>query len=104
MDKRFNATFRYSTFASHFLTLSLAVCAALVSYSPFRHKSSWMLYEEDEFFYYLKIAFNLSHGHGSSFNGIVSTNGYHPLWLCLLAAVSRLSTNDSDLAIRYSFL
>jgi hypothetical protein len=63
-----------------------------------------MLYEEDEFFYYLKIAFNLSHGHGSSFNGIVSTNGYHPLWLCLLAAVSRLSTNDSDLAIRYSFL
>ena len=28
--------------------------------------------------YYLKVAQNLAHGHGSTFNGLVRTNGYQP--------------------------
>jgi len=40
---------------------------------------------QDDAFYYLQIAKNLgSHG-ASSFNMLVSTNGYHPLWLVYLA-------------------
>lgn len=46
----------------------------------------------DDFFYYLKVALNLSHGSGSTFNGIVATNGYHPLWLLLLSGFTWFTT------------
>jgi hypothetical protein len=40
----------------------------------------------DDAFYYLKIGQNVALGHGSTFDGSVSTNGYHPLWeLCCIA-------------------
>jgi hypothetical protein len=47
-----------------------------------------MTYVQDDFFYYLKIAQNLARGSGSTFNGLVSTNGYHPLWMFFLAILS----------------
>ncbi|HEX6771726.1 MAG TPA: hypothetical protein VF126_06855 [Acidobacteriaceae bacterium] len=47
----------------------------------------------DDFYYYLKIAHNLAHGRGSTFNGLVPTNGYHPLYFLLIAALCR--TTDS---------
>ncbi len=46
-----------------------------------------MYFEQDDFFYYLKVAQNLATGQGSTFNGIVPTNGYHPLWLLLISVV-----------------
>lgn len=45
----------------------------------------------DDFFYYLKIAENIAIGEGSTFNGIVDTNGYHPLWLIILTIVVKIS-------------
>lgn len=45
----------------------------------------------DDFYYYLKVAQNLSQGLGSTFNGIVPTNGYHPLYFLLLAAICRIT-------------
>lgn len=59
---------------------------------PLTRGVPWMTYEEDDFFYYLKIAQNLAHGAGSTFNGIVPTNGYHPLWMLLLTALSFFTT------------
>ncbi len=45
-----------------------------------------MAYYADDFFYYLQIAHNLA-GHGrSTFDGTTLTNGYHPLWLLVVAA------------------
>ena len=38
----------------------------------------------DDAFYYFKIAENVASGRGSSFDGFQPTNGYQPLWLCLL--------------------
>ena len=38
----------------------------------------------DDAFYYLKIAFHIAAGDGSTFDGINPTNGYHPLWMILL--------------------
>ncbi len=52
----------------------------------------WMVFMQDDFFYYLKVAQNLSHGKGSTFNGLVLTNGYHPLWLLILTAVTYFSS------------
>jgi len=41
----------------------------------------------DDGYYYLQIAFNLSRGYGSSFDGIHQTNGYQPLWQIVLVPV-----------------
>ena len=45
----------------------------------------------DDAFYYLKIADNLYTKGMSSFDGIHSTNGYHPLWLVVLLFIRFLS-------------
>ncbi|HET9315207.1 MAG TPA: hypothetical protein VFQ51_06430, partial [Vicinamibacteria bacterium] len=42
-------------------------------------------------FYYFAIARNLAAGHGSTFDGLHATNGYHPLWLWVLAGVHGLA-------------
>ena len=39
----------------------------------------------DDGFYYFKIAQHIAQGAGSSFDGVTTTTGYHPLWmLCLI--------------------
>lgn len=45
-------------------------------------------YLHDDSFYYLKTARNFASGQGSSFDGINHTNGYHPAWFAILAAMS----------------
>ncbi len=35
----------------------------------------------DDAFYYVQIARNIAAGHGSTFDGVIATNGYHPLWM-----------------------
>jgi hypothetical protein len=62
-----------------------------------------MTYEEDDFFYYLKIAQNLAHGAGSTFNGIVATNGYHPLWFLVLTLFSAFTTRPRLILLFLSF-
>jgi hypothetical protein len=83
-------SYRFPVWLSHLLTLALAVSAAFVSFFPLFSHRPWMTFLEDDFFYYLKIADNLAQGHGSTWNGLVLTNGYHPLWFALLAAQSRI--------------
>ncbi|MUL78119.1 hypothetical protein [Mycolicibacterium sp. CBMA 226] len=53
----------------------------------------------DDAFYYLEIARNISHGKGSTFDGINLTNGYHPLWEAILVPVAGVSNNRSSLVI-----
>ncbi|HEY9127867.1 MAG TPA: hypothetical protein VIM62_12105 [Acidobacteriaceae bacterium] len=67
--------------------------------ASFQSGVPWMVYEEDDFFYYLKVAQNLAHGAGSTFNGIVPTNGYHPLWLVVLTVFSFLTTNPHHVMV-----
>jgi hypothetical protein len=74
------------------------VLAALAAFIFFFHQPGGVPYwsvPRDDFYYYLKIAQNLAHGRGSTFNGIVSTNGYHPLYFLLIAAICRF-TNSLD--------
>lgn len=42
----------------------------------------------DDCFYYLKTCQYIALGHGSSFDGIHLTNGYHPLWMMITSAVA----------------
>ncbi|PYQ14533.1 MAG: hypothetical protein DMH00_01365 [Acidobacteria bacterium] len=59
---------------------------------------------EDDAFYYLKVASHVAAGHGSTFDGIDRTNGYHPLWLTLLVPIYFLLGARLDLAFRIACL
>ncbi|MGZ4681536.1 MAG: hypothetical protein ACXV8G_03645 [Acidimicrobiales bacterium] len=53
----------------------------------------------DDAFYYFGIARNVAHGHGSTFDGIDPTNGYHPLWM-LVAMPFFWAGLDGTMAVR----
>jgi uncharacterized membrane protein len=57
----------------------------------------------DDSFFYLQVARNIVAGHGSTFNTVTPTNGYHPLWMgpCVLAQA--IAQDDRDLALRVIF-
>ena len=62
--------------------------------------SSWLVgIVPDDAFYYLKIARHLAAGHGSTFDGIHSTSGYHPGWMVLLVPLAAVVT-DPDALLR----
>ncbi len=70
-----------------FFGIALVLALPLVSRLP------WMIFVQDDFFYYLKVAQNIAQGHGSTFNSLVATNGYQPLWLVVLTGLSYCTTN-----------
>ncbi len=78
--------------AAFLLVVLLPFVQPLVSHQP------WLVFQQDDFFYYLQIARNLAAGHGSTANGLVLTNGYHPLWLLVLTAACAVSTAGPWLA------
>ncbi len=57
----------------------------------------------DDAWYYAEIGKNLAHGHGSTFDTLNETNGYHPLWqaICVLP---RLIGLDGTAAMRAQLL
>ena len=70
-----------------FAGITLVLMSAVLS------RSSWMVFIQDDFLYYLKVAQNIAQGNGSTFNQIVPTNGYQPLWLLVLTAISWMTHN-----------
>jgi hypothetical protein len=51
----------------------------------------------DDAYYYFQIAWNLSRGLGSTFDGVHPTSGYQPLWCVLLTVLARLSPSREAL-------
>ena len=51
-------------------------------------------FPSDDAFFYLQVAHNMATGFGSTFNTIVPTNGYHPLWQWICAGVAYVSGGD----------
>jgi hypothetical protein len=45
----------------------------------------------DDAFYYLQIARHVAAGAGATFDGLAPTNGFHPLWLALLAPMMAIA-------------
>ena len=65
-----------------FLLLAAAYAVLLVRFpNPF--------FADDSFFY-LQIGRNVALGYGSTFNRLMPTNGYHPLWMLLCALVYKI--------------
>jgi len=58
----------------------------------------------DDAYYYFKVAQNISEGHGSTFDGINPTNGYHPLWMLICIPIFSLARFDLILPLRILLL
>ncbi|HNN13240.1 MAG TPA: hypothetical protein PKL78_06750 [Anaerolineales bacterium] len=57
-------------------------------------------FSRDDAYYYFKVAQNISEGHGSTFDGINVTNGYHPLWMLICIPIFALARYDVILPLR----
>ena len=65
---------------------------------------SWRWFTRDDAYYYFKVAQNISEGHGSTFDGIDATNGYHPLWMLVCIPIFALARFDLILPLRILLL
>ena len=68
----------------------------------FNLPNRWFI--RDDAYYYYKIAQNISEGHGSTFDGINLTNGYHPLWMLICIPIFSLARFDPILPLRVLIL
>lgn len=53
----------------------------------------------DDAGYYLGVARNIADGNGSTFTGLASTNGYHPLWTLLIVPLAAAIHRPDHLAL-----
>ena len=49
----------------------------------------------DDSYFYLQVAWNFAHGRGSTFNNLMPTNGYHPLWMLVCSLVYKVFPDRS---------
>jgi hypothetical protein len=82
------------------VVMSISLYAAFADAQNF----SWRWFTRDDAYYYFKVAQNISEGHGSTFDGINKTNGYHPLWMLICIPIFALARFDVILPLRLLFL
>jgi hypothetical protein len=82
------------------VVISMSLYAALSD----SQNLSWRWFTRDDAYYYFKVAQNISEGHGSTFDGINRTNGYHPLWMLVCIPIFALARFDLILPLRVLLL
>lgn len=82
------------------VVMSISLYAALSD----AQNLSWQWFTRDDAYYYFKVAQNISEGHGSTFDGINRTNGYHPLWMLVCIPIFTLARFDLILPLRVLLL
>jgi len=82
------------------VVMSMSLYAALSD----SQNLSWRWFTRDDAYYYFKVAQNISEGHGSTFDGINRTNGYHPLWMLICIPIFALARFDLILPLRVLLL
>ncbi len=70
----------------HWIILGIFIILALIIriYIIIQPAGELVTYNGDDMYYYLKIAENILEGKGVSFDGINTTNGFHPLYLLMI--------------------
>ncbi len=71
---------------------------AFVAFSPEARLLNW--FQTDDAFYYFVTARNIAEGRGITFDGISSTNGFHPLWMLICIPVFSLAKINLYLPLR----
>jgi hypothetical protein len=80
-----NALFKNKTFLLSSGIFLFIIASLLISFAtPLKFL---LKFSHDDTYFYLKIANNIAIGLGSTFDGINKTNGYHPLWLIIVAGL-----------------
>jgi hypothetical protein len=82
------------------VVMSISLYAALSD----AQNLSWRWFTRDDAYYYFKVAQNIGEGHGSTFDGIDVTNGYHPLWMLVCIPIFALARFDLILPLRILLL
>src|SRR5512134_3659714 len=82
------------------VVMSISLYAALSD----AQNLSWQWFTRDDAYYYFKVAQNISEGHGSTFDGVNVTNGYHPLWMLICVPIFALARFDLILPLRILLL
>jgi hypothetical protein len=92
---------RYTDPRTRWLGFALAVLPALTFLvRVIAADSRWRLdLYEDDAYYYLGVARSIAEGHGSTFTGLVETNGYHPLWLGVLVPLAAAFRDPSHVVV-----
>ena len=75
------------TLATRLLPAGFLLCIAL--YAAVVMAKPDAFFADDSYFYF-QVAWNFSRGMGSTFNGVMNTNGYHPLWMLICTLVFKL--------------
>lgn len=89
---------RFAPFEIALVTVILGLHLYAAAADPYAFPNHWFV--RDDAYYYFKVAQNISEGHGSTFDGINITNGYHPLWLLVCIPVFALARFDIVLPLR----
>lgn len=91
---------------SWFEVILVIVIAAVHIYAAasdaYNFPANW--FTRDDAYYYFKVAQNIGAGHGSTFDGIDLTNGYHPLWMLVCIPIFLLARFDLILPLRVLLL
>jgi len=58
----------------------------------------------DDVLFFLQIADHIFAGHGSTFNGIVPTNGYHPLWMVVCLVLRSVIGANREMLVQALFI
>ena len=89
-----------------FEAILIVVLTAISLYGAFSDGQNFSRrwFTRDDAYYYFKVAQNISEGHGSTFDGINKTNGYHPLWMFVCVPIFTLARFDLILPLRILFL
>src|SRR5215469_11438999 len=78
---------RISALSAGYWALALIPVAAIFVLAALSPPMALNDYLSDDAYYYLRVAYNIAHGAGSTFGNLVPTNGYHPLWQLVLVPV-----------------
>jgi hypothetical protein len=92
MQKRWHISFEI------ILILTVLISHIYVATRPPNSLMNW--YSSDDAFYYYKVAQNISEGKGITFDGLSSTNGFHPLWMLVCIPVFALAHFNLILPLR----
>ena len=69
------------------LTAGFALAVALFAALVIRWPDNFFA---DDSYFYFQVAWNIARGFGSTFNNILPTNGYHPLWMLICVAIFKV--------------
>jgi predicted esterase len=101
-DARIDAVASWIVEHSPRISRAVAVAVAVLVAAPFvyhlaRGSQAFLGLLEDDFFYYAIVADKLATAGKLTFDGVTTTNGFHPLWFLVLAAM-RFATGGLNAA------